>query len=116
MNYRIKIPELKDELIFEGGITNTKLNSKKKIVLDLCGGTGSWARPYLEAGYDVITITLPVFDVRESFLRGDGCIFSRQIKAVSLSRWIEKMSMASSPHLLARCFHSLALMQRNRAT
>jgi len=74
MNYRIKIPELKDELIFEGGITNTKLNSKKKIVLDLCGGTGSWARPYLEAGYDVITITLPVFDVRESFLRGDGCI------------------------------------------
>ena len=24
-----------------------------KIILDLCGGTGSWARPYQEAGYDV---------------------------------------------------------------
>lgn len=33
------------------------------IVLDLCGGTGSWARPYKEAGYDVRTITLPGNDV-----------------------------------------------------
>ena len=24
---------------------------KKGIILDLCGGTGSWARPYKEAGY-----------------------------------------------------------------
>lgn len=25
----------------------------KKIILDLCGGTGSWSRPWEEAGYDV---------------------------------------------------------------
>ena len=30
-----------------------------KIILDLCGGTGSWSRPYKEAGYDVRLITLP---------------------------------------------------------
>lgn len=36
----------------------------KKIILDLCGGTGSWSRPYLEAGYDVRNITLPEYDVR----------------------------------------------------
>jgi hypothetical protein len=35
-----------------------------KIILDLCGGTGSWSRPYKEAGYDVRLITLPEFDVR----------------------------------------------------
>ena len=35
-----------------------------KIILDLCGGTGSWSRPYLEAGYDVRLITLPECDVR----------------------------------------------------
>lgn len=35
-----------------------------KIILDLCGGTGSWARPYKEAGYAVVTITLPEDDVR----------------------------------------------------
>lgn len=35
-----------------------------KIILDLCGGSGSWSRPYLEAGYDVRLITLPDYDVR----------------------------------------------------
>lgn len=36
----------------------------KKIILDLCGGTGSWSEPYRKAGYDVRVITLPNFDVR----------------------------------------------------
>lgn len=34
-----------------------------KIILDLCGGTGAWSRPYAEAGYDVRNITLPDYDV-----------------------------------------------------
>ena len=34
------------------------------IVLDLCGGTGSWSKPYKDAGYDVRIITLPEYDVR----------------------------------------------------
>lgn len=34
-----------------------------KIILDLCGGTGSWAKPYKDAGYDVRTITWPQYDV-----------------------------------------------------
>lgn len=38
---------------------------KPKIILDLCGGTGSWSRPYKQAGYDVRNITLPEYDVRE---------------------------------------------------
>jgi len=36
----------------------------KRIILDLCGGTGAWSRPYAEAGYDVRNITLPDYDVR----------------------------------------------------
>ena len=35
-----------------------------KIILDLCGGTGAWSKPYKEAGYDVRIITLPEYDVR----------------------------------------------------
>lgn len=35
-----------------------------KIILDLCGGTGAWSRPYAKAGYDVRNITLPDYDVR----------------------------------------------------
>ena len=34
-----------------------------KLILDLCGGTGEWSRPYKEAGYDVINVTLPKHDV-----------------------------------------------------
>ena len=36
-----------------------------KIILDLCGGTGSWAKPYAENGYKVITMTLPDYDVEK---------------------------------------------------
>lgn len=36
---------------------------KNKIILDLCGGTGSWAKSYKDAGYKVITITLPEYSV-----------------------------------------------------
>jgi len=34
-----------------------------KIILDLCGGTGSWSHPYQDAGYDVRLVTLPDNDV-----------------------------------------------------
>lgn len=36
---------------------------KPKIILDLCGGTGSWSRYYKLNGYDVRNITLPEYDV-----------------------------------------------------
>jgi hypothetical protein len=39
------------------------LFDRDKIILDLCGGTGSWSRPYREAGYDVRLITLPEHNV-----------------------------------------------------
>ena len=35
-----------------------------KTILDLCGGTGAWSKPYKDAGYDVRVITLPEHDVR----------------------------------------------------
>lgn len=40
------------------------MKNSEKIILDLCGGTGAWSRPYKEAGYDVRNITLPDYDVR----------------------------------------------------
>lgn len=37
----------------------------KKIILDLCGGSGSWTRPYdLSGDYEVHIITLPENDVK----------------------------------------------------
>ena len=35
-----------------------------RIILDLCGGTGGWSKPYSDAGYDVRIITFPEHDAR----------------------------------------------------
>lgn len=41
-----------------------KSNTERKIILDLCGGTGAWSRPYAErAEYTVYNVTLPKYDV-----------------------------------------------------
>lgn len=37
--------------------------NEDKIILDLCGGTGGWSKPYKDAGYDVRVVTLPEHDV-----------------------------------------------------
>ncbi len=34
------------------------MENKDKIILDLCGGTGAWSKPYKEAGYDVRIIDI----------------------------------------------------------
>lgn len=39
--------------------------AKNKLILDCCGGTGSWSEPYRKAGYEVINVTLPDYDIRE---------------------------------------------------
>lgn len=41
------------------------MKNSEKIILDLCAGTGAWSKPYLEAGYSVIQITLPENDVMD---------------------------------------------------
>lgn len=41
-----------------------KKTIQKPIILDLCGGTGAWSKPYKDAGYDVRLITMPEHDVR----------------------------------------------------
>jgi hypothetical protein len=41
------------------------LFNETKIILDLCGGTGAWSKPYREAGYDVRLVTLPEQDVTD---------------------------------------------------
>jgi site-specific DNA-cytosine methylase len=39
------------------------MTNSDKIILDLCGGTGAWSKPYRDAGYDVRLVTLPDQDV-----------------------------------------------------
>ncbi len=46
----------------------------KKIILDLCGGTGAWSRPYKGVGY-VINITLPDYDILKTVIFANYIIF-----------------------------------------
>lgn len=59
------------------------MKNENKIILDLCGGTGSWSRPYEKAGYKVYNITLPEFDVKEFQIdeAAGTLIFPRQPEA-----------------------------------
>ena len=47
----------------------------KKLILDLCGGTGSWSKPYHDNGYDVRVITLPHYDLFDTRERDRKLIF-----------------------------------------
>ena len=40
-----------------------------KIILDLSGGTGAWSKKYKEAGYRVINVTLPDYDILKTEIR-----------------------------------------------
>lgn len=51
-----------------------------KIIIDLCGGTGSWSRPYADAGYEVHVITLPDFDLMETTFTATDIHFSGKFR------------------------------------
>lgn len=61
----------------------------KRIILDLCGGTGSWSKPFKDAGYEVHVITLPDYDVEkwyQSNHNGVKCITFTCITAKDYSQ------------------------------
>ena len=58
-----------------------------KIILDLCGGTGAWSKKYKEAGYIVINITLPFYDILKTEIKDEVIIFQGGNKG-SLAVWI----------------------------
>lgn len=50
------------------------MNNKDKIILDLCGGTAAWSKPYKDAGYDVRVVTLPDYDIKKWRQYAEICI------------------------------------------
>lgn len=77
------------------------LGGDSRIILDLCGGTGAWSKPYRDAGYDVRLVTLPDQDVRtyRAPERVHGVLAAPPCTefAVSGARWWK----SKPPHLLA---------------
>lgn len=61
------------------------MNNEDKILLDLCGGTGSWSKPYKDAGYTVHVITLPKYDLMKTTFTDDKIFFSNEKGEINLS-------------------------------
>lgn len=64
------------------------LEQNKKIILDLCGGTGSWSKPYIESGYSVHVITYPDYDINHTCFTDKFIIFNSGIWTEN-QLWIE---------------------------
>ena len=47
------------------GYNNVRRTMNDKVILDLCGGTGAWSKPYQDNGYTIVNVSLPDDDVRE---------------------------------------------------
>lgn len=47
----------------------------RKIILDLCGGSGSWGKPYEDAGYTVYNLTLPSYDITKCLMTDQYIVF-----------------------------------------
>jgi len=84
------------------------LDNSDKIILDLCGGTGAWSRPYSDAGYDVRNITLPEYDVR-TYIPPDnfyGVLAAPPCTVFSKAAWkipLEKRDFESGMEIVKSC-------------
>ena len=41
------------------------------MILDLCGGTGAWSKPYKDAGYEIVNVSLPIYDIMYTTFEND---------------------------------------------
>ncbi len=67
-----------------------------KIILDLCGGTGSWSKPWKKAGYVVHTITLPDYDVNQYRIFSDHVLFLSTVKPLAVM-WKDIYGILAAP-------------------
>lgn len=85
--------ELTGSSVWSQNLMIDKQANSDKIILDLCGGTGSWSKPYKDAGYTVYVITLPDYDVTKWMIVDDGkyIVFLGQNGAPDLNIEITKI-------------------------
>lgn len=90
------------------------------MILDLCGGTGAWSRPYAEAGYDVRVITLPEYDVTEFEPPADtyGILAAPPCKEFSKANWRanrHERDYESGMKCVEACLGIIWKVQKNKA-
>ena len=88
----------------------------KRIILDLCGGTGSWSKPYKDAGYDVRLITLPEYDVRtyEPPENVYGILASPPCTEFSLAKTTVPRNLVKGFEIVKACLEIIYFCRMNR--
>lgn len=79
------------------------MKNARKIILDLCGGTGSWSKPYRDAGYDVRVITLPEWDVRSFLSKINSKEFKGKIYGILAAPPCTMFSIARNDKTARKC-------------
>jgi len=69
------IAKTNEQPLAKGESVGSNPTSDANIILDLCGGTGSWSKPFEKAGFLVYNITLPKYNVKNFSIRGNKIIF-----------------------------------------
>jgi site-specific DNA-cytosine methylase len=72
-------------------------NNNNKIILDLCGGTGAWSKPYKDAGYEVHVLTLPEWDVRRVKLPEGGLLLVKSDNTAIVRRCSDVYGILAAP-------------------
>lgn len=89
--------------------------TERRIILDLCGGTGAWSRPYAEAGYDVRIVTLPEQDVRTYIppMKVHGILAAPPCTVFSLAARVKRSEseIAAGLSIVQRCIEIVDLVQ-----
>ena len=101
-----------------------------RIILDLCGGTGAWSQPYIDAGYEVLNADIlhpdhqtktPLGDIAfiESGIMGSNiwgilCTPPCTMFACSGNRWRASRTMADMKEAIRvvdACFRIISMLQ-----
>ena len=98
------------------------MNNYDKLILDVCGGTGSWSKPYRDAGYHVIVLDPQAFkdtaggavcggegDVRDPRYHVAGC-FGKPVHGILLAPPCTEFSGAGARWWASKAEHSPHLL------
>lgn len=79
----------------------TNRTANKRVILDLCGGTGAWSEEYRKEGYISHVITLPKYDITATceceLLTNDG-------------RWVKGLAFGTKKEIDGSCASDAELM------
>lgn len=107
---QVAIPEFTPTFVIPKPIASLV---SQRIVLDLCGGSGAWSKPYADAGYDVRLVTWPDLDVRtyQPPSNVHGVLAAPPCTEFSVAKASQRRNFAQALEPVIACLRIIALCQ-----